>query len=156
MVDFFNLLLSIGGILAILIMILGLVWLATDYYTSYIKKKEVVTPTVQPSPPITLNVQTIQLTKELMLFIDRLIEFETFNTLTENVALGTSYDVRKLDKGVNDIATAVYEYLDSYIFTNTLYAIKKEKIMTYIVKQTRSFFISAVTNHNSRYGGMVQ
>lgn len=146
-----NLLSSVFGVviamLMVCVLVLGIVWLVTDYYHEFIKTE----PPIQ-SPSWKLDMSTIQLTTELGKYIDQLIEFETFSELLEVKALNTQYDVRKLDIGVKNISNRVYQVLNPDIF-KTQYLIKSDSIMTYIVTHTKTFFVSSVVDHNNRMGG---
>lgn len=125
--------------------IIGMIWLSIDLYQSFFTN-DAPEP---PKEPWTVTSQSIQLTDDLLAFINQLIEYETFSELLETKILNTEYDVRLMDKGVERVSTKVYQYLRPEVF-NTQYMIRNEGLMNYIVSQTKNFFVTTVADHNDK------
>lgn len=146
MIYFHNILLTYFLIVCLICAAIGVIWLATDLYETFFVKE---LPELPKEEPWKVTSQTIQLTDDLLAFINHLIEYETFSELLETKILHTEYDVRLMDKGVEHVSTKVYHYLRPEVF-DTPYVIRNESIMNYIVDQTKNFFVTTVAEHNDK------
>lgn len=144
MVLYFQIIAIIISVAIVLLLGLLITFGGLSIYKKFLKKEIVTPPYV---PPITTTVEMINLTKELEAFLDQEIQFQTVKELQPIQALGEKYDIRTLDKSVQNISDAVYQGLEPFVF-NTQYVIKTEYVLSYIIARTRMYLLSAALEYN--------
>lgn len=91
----------------------------------------------------------LHFSKELLNFIDELIEVEINNKLKAELIMGKEVDIRLADDAVRDIAKTVYEAIDSEIYSSTKGSIINPKyVMTYITRRSLLMYVTYVREHN--------
>lgn len=98
------------------------------------------------------NDAKLHFSKELLLFIDNLIEIEINNKLKDEILLHKKIDIREADVDINAIADTVYQALDKKIYSNDNETILNvEYIMTYITRRTLLLYMTIATEHNKGF-----
>lgn len=108
----------------------------------------------------------IKNTIELMSLIRTMIENETMDILKKPIQLNEPYQTMNIDDDSKKIATKVYNAIDKEILSTyremgnqpVLLVITPEYLQKYIIQESISVFLSAVTAHNStvRQGTLVE
>ena len=95
------------------------------------------------------NDAKLHFSKELLAFIDNLIEIEINNKIKDSLILRKKIDIRDADADINAIADIVYKALDKKIYINNNETILNvEYIMTYITRRTLLLYMTIATEHN--------
>lgn len=101
-----------------------------------------------PDRTVSIDIQ-LEVTKDLLSFINHIIEVESTNKLKTYIPLNTKYEYTYLKEDIEDISSLVYGGLNKdIVFDNPNIFLTNEYIMKYISQQTTIIFMGLVIQYN--------
>lgn len=97
-----------------------------------------------------IDSDTIELSRDVLDFIDTIINLEIANTFVQYTTTNNKIDVLQSDTYIKNISTNVINYLSDDIFQSR-FVFKSQFIHSYVVKKVTDITITLIVNHNGKF-----
>lgn len=150
--------------LNIILLVIGILFLFIVFYSfieiislikgikKYLNNKNVIDYNNLTKPNVLSIDEQVEVSKDVLALINRLIEIECNITMKSFVSLNKKYEYTRLSEDIKIISTEVYNGLNKKIvFDNPNILLTNDYIMKYISQQTSIILLSAVMDFNANY-----